>query len=95
MTITLDTNDLSDLLFRASVAGSNRALEKAGMLDPFITSSEIKKMKGGVSLFEAARLDSKIKWMPVGKGGRTSGVYCLRVEFEKFLFNREFEFNRK
>ena len=59
-----------------------------------LTSSEVKKTYG-MAIYNAARLDASLHWMPYGKGGRTSGVYCLREAFRKFLFTREFEFNKK
>lgn len=93
-TITFDTDQLSDLLFRAAQLGANRALEQAGILKNIVTLAEIKKQHGK-KLAQEARFAAKINWQPIGKGGRTSGVYCLRIEFEKFLFNREFDFLKK
>lgn len=85
---------LSDLLIRTAKLGANMALQDAGVIKNTTTLAEIKKLHG-VTAANEARMSTVIKWKPIGKGGRTSGVYCLRSEFEKFLFAREFDFNRK
>jgi len=95
MTFTLDSETLFDIVSRATQYGVERGIEQANINKLMISGSEIKKMKGGHLLFKNARMDSSIKWIPVGKGGRTSGVNCLRSEFEKFLTNRKFDFNKK
>lgn len=85
---------LSDLLIRTAKLGAKMALQDAGVIKNTTTLAEIKKLHG-VTTANEARMAAEIKWKPIGKGGRTSGVYCLRNEFEKFLFAREFEFNKK
>ena len=85
---------LSDLMIRTANLGAKIALQDAGVIKNTITLAEIKKLNG-VKMANAARIAPGIKWKPMGKGGRTSGVYCLRTEFEKFLFSREFDFNKK
>lgn len=93
-TITYDSNYLAELLFRAAEFGATRALEQAGMMKNTITLAKIKKLHGE-GIAKEARISPKITWVPIGKGGKTSGVYCSRIDFEKFLFNREFDFYKK
>ncbi len=93
MTVTLEVSKLSELLFEAAQTGAKRALEQTGMVSNTITLAEVKKQHGR-DIAKAARLCVKIKWMPVASGGRTSGVYCLRASFERFLFERKFDFNK-
>ena len=95
MTITLDSELLFDIVSRATQHGVERGIEQANINQLMISSAEIKKMKDGHSLFKSARADRNIKWIPIGKGGRTSGVNCLRSSFETFLTNRQFDFNKK
>ena len=85
---------LSDLLIRTAKLGAKLALQDAGVIKSTTTLAEIKKLYG-INTANEARLAAGIKWTPIGKGGRTSGVYCLRSEFEKFLFAREFDFYKK
>jgi len=85
---------LSDLLIRTAKLGAKMALQDAGVIKNTTTIAEIKKLHG-VTAANEARMATSITWKPIGKGGRTSGVYCLRSEFEKFLFAREFDFNKK
>ncbi|HZK93050.1 MAG TPA: hypothetical protein VFC67_02500 [Prolixibacteraceae bacterium] len=85
---------LSDLLIRTAKLGAKLALQDVGVIKNTTTLAEIKKLHG-VTAANEARMSTGIKWKPIGKGGRTSGVYCLRSEFEKFLFAREFDFNKK
>lgn len=94
MTYTHDSDQLSDLLSRASERGANIALAQAGIIKPTITLAQVKKVHGR-DIANEARMNPKIKWVPLGKGGRTSGVYCLRADFDIFLFAREFDFNKK
>ena len=89
-----DTEYLSDLMVRCAQMGADIALQQAGIKKTTITIAEIKKLHGQVVASDA-RLSSKINWVPVGRGGITSGVYCKRTEFEKWLFNREFSFLNK
>lgn len=92
MTITLEISKLSELLSIAAENGAKRALEETGAITGTITSAEVKKMVGRRA-YEQARMSPKISWMPNEKGGKTSGVYCKRSEFDRFLFEREFDFN--
>ena len=91
---SLNIDYLETIFSRASEFGANRALEKVGIIPKTITLAEVKKLHGK-QLAGEARLSDKIKWMPLGKGGRTSGVYCLRTEFDKYLFKRDFSFLKK
>lgn len=97
MAINTPIDDLyreSEYLTHLATLGAKIALQEAGLIKTTITFAEIKKLYGPVIANEA-RSHFKIKWMPCGKGGTTSGVYCLRTEFETFLFVRQFDFNRK
>lgn len=94
MKVELEIDKLSELLTTAAQNGANRALEQVGAIASTITLAEFKK-KHGKALGLAARKSTAIKWMPLGSGGRTSGVYCKRSEIDKFLFERKFEFNSK
>lgn len=94
MNITLDSDRLTNLVIGAAVFGANRGREEAGLLKPTVTLAQIKDQYGKPIAYEA-RMNSKIEWKPIGKGGRTSGVYCLRADFDKFLITREFDFNQK
>lgn len=94
MDITLDSDRLTNLVIGAAVFGANRGREEAGLLKPTVTLAQIKKQYDRQIATEA-RMSIKIAWKPLGKGGRTSGVYCLRADFDKFLITREFDFNRK
>jgi len=89
-----DLDRLSDLMLRSAQLGAKMALQEAGVIKNTITLAEIKKMHGE-SLARESRLSPKIKWLPIGKGGITSGVFCSRTEFEKFLFTCEFDFTKK
>lgn len=93
MTITIETTRLSELLTAAAESGATRALIQTGTIATTITLADVKKLHGKKIAYES-RKSLKVKWMPVGSGGRSSGVYCLRSEFEKFLFERKFDFNK-
>lgn len=90
MTITIEIDKLSDLLFAAWQSGANSIGVNPDVIT--ITLAEV-KIKHGVAFAKAARMSTAIKWMPVGSGGRTSGVYCKKSDIDKFLFERKFDFN--
>lgn len=90
-TITPDNDYQTSLMVRCAQMGATMALQQAGVIKTTITLAEIKRLHGATVASEA-RTSPAITWVPVGKGGRTSGVYCQRAEFEKYLFTRDFSF---
>ncbi len=92
MTIQIEISKLSELLSAAAQNGATRALEQTGTISPTITLAEVTKRHGRM-FARAARSATAIKWMPIGSGTRTSGVYCKRSDIDKFLFERKFDFN--
>ena len=93
MKIELEISQLSELLSQAATHGATRALEQSGVISNTITLAEV-KAKHGKRLANEARKSQNIKWIPVGSGGRTSGVFCKREDFDRFRFEKEFNFNR-
>ena len=85
---------LSDLMLRSAQLGAKMALQEAGVIKHTITLAEVKKLHGRAFAREI-RMSEKVKWMPLNKDNPTSQVYCLRTEFEKYLFTREFDFTKK
>ena len=88
---TPDNDYHTSLMVRCAQMGATMALQQAGVIKTTITLAEIKRLHGQ-SVAADARLSTAITWVPMGKGGRTSGVYCQRAEFEKYLFTRDFSF---
>jgi hypothetical protein len=85
---------IDNLLIRAAELGANRALENAGVIKDIIKLSEVKK-KYGRGIASEARIAPGINWVPIGRGGKSSGAYCKRSELDKFLLHREFDFHKK
>ncbi len=92
MTIEIEISKLSELLTVAAANGAKRALEETGTITGIITLADIKRQYKS-RLAKEARMSQKILWMPMGKAGHTSGVYCKREQFDRFLFERKFSFN--
>jgi hypothetical protein len=89
--IDIDIHHLSKLLIEAASMGANRANEESGISKKIFTLAEIKKLYG-ITIANSARMSGLIDWEPLGKGSRTSGVFCRREQFDKFLFERRFSF---
>ena len=89
-----DLDRLSDLMLRSAQLGAKMALQEAGVIKNTITLAEIKKMQGR-GFAREIRLSEKVKFMPINRDNPTSQVYCLRAEYEKYLFAREFDFTKK
>jgi len=83
MHITLTVDQLSNLLIESAEIAADRVCMNAKIKSKTITLAEVKKLHGR-KLAQQARMSESIKWKPIGKGGRTSGVECDYKEFEKF-----------
>jgi ribosomal protein S27AE len=84
MTYTIEHTELTRLLEKASHLGAKRALEEAGVVKKTITLATVKKLYGEAAATKA-RMSAQIDWLPIGKGGTTSGVMCLSSQLDTFL----------
>jgi hypothetical protein len=84
MTYSIEHTELTRLLEKASHLGAKRALEEAGVVKKTITLANVKKLYGEAAATKA-RMSALIDWMPIGKGGTTSGVMCLSSQLDTFL----------
>lgn len=73
--------------------GATIALEEAGLIKDSISYAEIRKMHGS-AVARDARVSTKIKWIPNGKGGKKAGIYCRRSEWEEYRFSKQFDYHR-
>ena len=89
-----DLDRLSDLLLRSAQLGAKMALQEAGIIKTTITRAEIKKLYGE-EFAKECRYSNKIKWIPLNRLNPGAQVYCSRIEFERYLFTREFDFTKK
>ena len=89
-----DLDRLSELMLRSAQLGAKMALQEAGVIKHTITLAEVKKLHGRAFALEI-RMSEKVKWIPLNKDNPTSQVYCLRADFEKYLFTRDFDFTKK
>lgn len=94
MKYTIEHTELSRMLEDAARQGASRALEAAGIAKPTITKAKIKAMYSQ-NVANKARMSDLINWIPIGKGGKTSGEMCLRSEFDKFLTTNQIEAVKK
>ena len=92
MKVEIEISKLSEILAIAAQRGATLALEQTGAIATTITLAEVKKLYGK-PFAKAARMAPAVRWMPVGSGGRSSGVYAKRSEVDKFLFEIKFDFN--
>jgi hypothetical protein len=90
----LNIDQLSSLLQTAARLGASRAMEEAGVTKGTVTLAWVKLHFNDEIAYEA-RYSSLIDWTPIGKGGKTSGVYCNKEEFDRFAYERKFEFKSK
>ena len=86
--------DLSAII-RTSVeagaeAGATKALMAIKALSDTITLAECKTLYGR-ALASKMRLSPKIKWLPVGKGSKTSGVFAKRNDVSMFILSKKLE----
>ena len=72
----------------AAEAGESLALKSAGILPAIITLAECKRLYGQ-SIAQELRITPDINWIPLGKGGKTSGVYTSRDAVTKYMLNRK------
>ena len=88
-TVNIELHTLQHLLEQASFEGARRALELAGMTRTTITLLEIETMEGKAYALKA-RMSQDITWLMKGKGVRWSDVHCLKSEYDKYHFGRNF-----
>ncbi len=71
----------------AAKRGASKVLTETGQQKAIITLAEVRKLYGR-RVAEELRMTPKISWMPLGKGGTSSGVYCMREDLENYLMNK-------
>ena len=85
---TLQPVQLFRMLTKAAEIGANQALEKCGNISLVISKQEAYAMfHNNRPAVDRAMRDGSLK--TVKKGGKTSNVYIVRAEFEKWVLKDE------
>lgn len=71
-----------------------RTLEETGQIKKHTSLADVRH-KYGSSVAKEARMSPKIQWIPKGKAGKRSGLYCKTTEFDNFMNFKEFDFLKR
>ena len=92
--MTINDDTFIEAITRAAEYGAKRAIEEAGLTKITISLAEIKKLYTPLIAMKA-RTSLDIQWEMHGEGRRASETYCLKSQFDKWLFKREFSFYKR
>ncbi len=90
MDLQISTYQLGKIVEAAMKRGASLVLTETGQQKAIMTLAEVRRLYGR-KMSEELRMTPKIKWMPLGKGGTSSGVYCMREDLENYLMNKSLD----